>query len=74
MMRVLLLLVLSAATLTAQAPPSSTAIGEWPTYGGDFANGASIISTRVSGPAGLAHSLAPTTEGCVVDAWASVPE
>ena len=37
-MRVFLLLVLSAAALTAQTPPSSTAIGEWPTYGGDLAN------------------------------------
>ena len=37
MMRVLLLLVLSAAALAAQAPQSSTAIGEWPTYGGDLA-------------------------------------
>ena len=27
-----------ASRLVAQAPPSSTAAGEWPTYGGDLAN------------------------------------
>src|SRR6478752_7524129 len=38
MMRVLLLTICAAAVLSAQSPASSTAIGEWPTYGGDLAN------------------------------------
>jgi quinoprotein glucose dehydrogenase len=38
MMRALLLTVCAAAVLSAQAPASSTATGEWPTYGGDLAN------------------------------------
>src|SRR5204863_9431987 len=38
MIRALFLIFLTAATLTAQTPASSTAIGEWPTYGGDLAN------------------------------------
>ncbi|MDO8680459.1 MAG: pyrroloquinoline quinone-dependent dehydrogenase [Acidobacteriota bacterium] len=40
-MRVLLVFALVVGALSAQAPPSpshSTAIGEWPTYGGDLAN------------------------------------
>ena len=37
-MRVLLLTLCAAAVLSAQAPASSTATGEWPTYGGDLAN------------------------------------
>ena len=49
MIRALFFIMVTAATLAAptfalratvgeQAPPSSTAIGEWPTYGGDLAN------------------------------------